>query len=133
MRQSMPFYCLNMFLALLAKPPHCNTLHDNTRAHYFAYLFQVWPPKSVSYLLIVLLSGFGGLVASMLASGIQVRGVQTQPKRKNPQHAFLRRGGKAVGPMSQICVMLENPTISWKSDCLAKFDRPFLAHNSSFR
>jgi hypothetical protein len=40
---------------LLAKPPHCNTLHHNTRAHYFAYLFQVWPPKSGSYLLIVLL------------------------------------------------------------------------------
>jgi len=25
--------------------------------------------------------------------------------RKNPQHAFLRRGSKAVGPMSQICSM----------------------------
>jgi hypothetical protein len=25
--------------------------------------------------------------------------------RKNPQHAFLRRGCKAVGPMSQICGM----------------------------
>jgi hypothetical protein len=24
-------------------------------SHYFAYLFQVWPPKSGSYLLIVLL------------------------------------------------------------------------------
>jgi hypothetical protein len=23
--------------------------------------------------------------------------------RKNPQHAFLRRGSKAVGPLSQIC------------------------------
>jgi hypothetical protein len=35
--------------------------------------------------------------------------------------------------MSQICGMLKNPAITWKSDCLAKFDRPFLAHNSSFR
>jgi hypothetical protein len=70
----MQFYCLNVFLALLAKPLLCNTLHDNTSAHYFAYLLQVWPPKSGSYLLIVLLSGFGGLVASMLASGIRVRG-----------------------------------------------------------
>ena len=25
--------------------------------------------------------------------------------RKNPQHAFLRRGSKAVGPTSQICGM----------------------------
>jgi len=25
--------------------------------------------------------------------------------RKNPQHAFLWRGSKAVGPMSQICGM----------------------------
>jgi hypothetical protein len=25
--------------------------------------------------------------------------------RKNPQHAFLRRGSKAVCPMSQICGM----------------------------
>jgi hypothetical protein len=41
--------------SLLAKPPHCNTLHHNTRAHYFTYIFQAWPPKSVSYLLIVLL------------------------------------------------------------------------------
>jgi hypothetical protein len=49
-------------------------------------------------------SGFGGLVVSMLASG-------TRPKpsdfsgRKNPQHAFLRRGSKAVCPMSQFCGM----------------------------
>ena len=25
--------------------------------------------------------------------------------RKNPQHAFLQKGSKAVGPMSQICGM----------------------------
>jgi hypothetical protein len=35
--------------------------------------------------------------------------ILTRPKpsdfsgRKNPQHAFLGRGSKAVGPMSQIC------------------------------
>jgi hypothetical protein len=33
--------------------------------------------------------------------------------------------------MSQLCGMLKNPAITWKSDCLAKFDRSFLAHNSS--
>jgi hypothetical protein len=40
--------------------------------------------------------------------------------RINPQHAFLRRGSKAVCPMSQLCGMLKNPAITWKSDCLAK-------------
>jgi hypothetical protein len=29
--------------------------------------------------------------------------------QKNPQHAFLRRGSKAVCPMSQICGMLKTP------------------------
>jgi hypothetical protein len=28
---------------------------------------------------------------------------------KNPQHAFLRKGSKIIGPMSQICGMLKNP------------------------
>jgi hypothetical protein len=32
--------------------------------------------------------------------------------RKNPQHAFLRRGSKAVCSMSQISGMLENPAIT---------------------
>jgi hypothetical protein len=48
-------------------------------------------------------SGFGGLEVSMLASGTQVRGYE--PGRNNLQHAFLRKGGKAVGSMSQICGM----------------------------
>jgi hypothetical protein len=44
--------------------------------------------------------------------------VQTWPKpldfsgQKNPQHAFLRRGSKAVGPMSQICCVYKNPTVT---------------------
>jgi hypothetical protein len=51
---------------------------------------------------------FGGLVVSMLASG-------TRPKpsdffgRKIPQHAFLRKGSKAVCPMSPICGLSKNP------------------------
>jgi hypothetical protein len=55
--------------------------------------------------------------------------VQTRPKpsdfsgEKIPQRAFLRRGSKAVCPTSQLCGMLKNPAITWKSDCLAKFDR----------
>jgi uncharacterized protein (DUF1786 family) len=53
---------------------------------------------------------FGGLVVSMLASGAQDHGFEPDRSRrifwaKYPQHAFLRRGSKAVCPMSQICGM----------------------------
>jgi hypothetical protein len=47
-------------------------------------------------------SGFGGLVVTMLASGIQDRGFE--PGRSRSMH-FLRRGSKTVCPMSQICGM----------------------------
>ena len=48
---------------------------------------------------------------SVLAFGTQVRGFKPGRSRrifkgeKNPQHAFLRRGSKAVCPMLQICGM----------------------------
>jgi hypothetical protein len=65
-------------------------------------------------------SSFGGLVVSMLSLVPKIA-------RSNPAeavgsfgHAFFRRGSKAVCPMSQL---LKNPAITWKSDCLAKFDR----------
>jgi len=46
-------------------------------------------------------SGFGDLEVSVLAFGTRVRGFKPGFfGRKNPQHAFLRRGSKAVGPMS---------------------------------
>jgi hypothetical protein len=56
-------------------------------------------------------SGFGGLGVSVLASGTQVRGFK--PGRSSRifksgkilKHAFLQKGSKAVGPMSQICGM----------------------------
>jgi hypothetical protein len=61
-------------------------------------------------------SGFGGLVVSMLASGIQDR--QFAPgwsrrifRAKNPQHAFLPKESKAVCPMSQTYGMSKNPII----------------------
>jgi hypothetical protein len=60
-------------------------------------------------------SGFGGLVVSIRASGTQVRGFKLgRSRRKNPQHAFLRRRSKAVCPMSQLCGMLKIHTISVK-------------------
>jgi hypothetical protein len=48
----------------------------------------------------------GGLVVSVLAIGPKVRGFDPDRGRwifkgdKNPEHHFLRRGSKAVGPMS---------------------------------
>jgi hypothetical protein len=51
-------------------------------------------------------SGFGGLGVSVLVFSTQVRGFKPGfLKAKNPQHAFLRRRSKAVGPMSHICGM----------------------------
>jgi hypothetical protein len=48
----------------------------------------------------------GGQVVSVLATGRKVRGFDPDRGRwifkgdKNPEHNFLRRGSKAVGPMS---------------------------------
>ena len=36
--------------------------------------------------------------------------------RKNPEHAFLRRRSKAVGPMSQICGIKKIAKFRWKSE-----------------
>jgi hypothetical protein len=74
----------------------------------------------VIFVPIFLRYGFGGLVVSMLASWYPSSRAQTRPKpsdffgRKNPQHAFLRKGSKAVCHMSQICGMLKNPVNTWK-------------------
>ena len=71
--------------------------------------------------------GFGGLVVSMLASGTQVCGFKPGRSRwifygrKNPQHAFLRRGSKRICPMSQLCGMLRNLVIYVNYGLLAKF------------
>jgi hypothetical protein len=63
------------------------------------------------------LGGFDGLLVSMLASGTQVRESVGFFGRKNFQHAFLRRGIKAVCPMLQLCGMLKNPTVTWEPHC----------------
>jgi hypothetical protein len=51
------------------------------------------------------LSGFGGLEVACWPLASTFTGSQPAEavgflERKNPQHAFLRRGSKAVGPMS---------------------------------
>jgi hypothetical protein len=72
----------------------------------------------------------------MLASGTQVHGFESEQRifqgEKNPQHAFLQRGSKAVCPMSQIYGMLKNPTVMWESPTVGKIDQSFLAHSSTF-
>jgi hypothetical protein len=77
--------------------------------------WQLFPEDTLCFgELLGLISGFGGLVVSMLASGTQDRGFTEAVGffgRKNPQHAFLRKGNKAVCPMSQICGMSKNPII----------------------
>jgi len=57
------------------------------------------------------LSGFGGLGRGVLPLSTQVRGLkpgrshQDFSGRKNPQHAFFRKGSKAMGSMLQISGM----------------------------
>jgi hypothetical protein len=52
-------------------------------------------------------------------------------ERKNPQHSFLRRGSKAVCPMSLLCGMLKNPTIYLEVGIAGQIVRPFLAGNTA--
>jgi len=50
-------------------------------------------------------SGLGGLGVTCCHGFKPSQSRQDFSGRKNPQHAFLRKGSKAVGPMSQICGM----------------------------
>jgi hypothetical protein len=52
-----------------------------------------------------MLGGFGGLEEGTLAFGTQAEAVGFFRTIKSPQHAFIRRGSKAVAPRSQICGM----------------------------
>jgi hypothetical protein len=84
--------------------------------------------KEENYLVV---SGYGGLVVSMLASGTQDRGFEPGQSRRifRAKNAFLRRGSKAVCSMSQICGMLKNPAVYPGSrNLLTKF----LGHFSFF-
>jgi hypothetical protein len=73
----------------------------------------------------------------MLASGTRVRGFQPGRSRriffgrKNPQHAFLRKGSKAVCPLSQICGTIKNPCDYMEVGSQGKICRPFLAWTPS--
>ena len=66
---------------------------------------------TVSYICLFCVSGFGGaevacwpLIPKFVGSN-PVLAVGFLQGDKNPQHAFLRKGSKIIGPMSQICGM----------------------------
>jgi hypothetical protein len=48
-------------------------------------------------------------------------------RRKNPQHAFLRRGSKAICAMLQLWGTLKNPVIYVGVGIAGQINRPFIA------
>jgi hypothetical protein len=82
----------------------------------------------------LLVSGFGGLVVSILASGTQDRGFEPGQIRrifgqKNPQHALLRGGGevKPSAPCRRFAACKKIPAIYVEVGIAGKIDRPILA------
>jgi hypothetical protein len=79
-----------------------------------------------------LISGFGGPVVNMLASGAQDR--DFEPGRGLrifwAKKILLRRGSKVVCPMSQICGMLKNSVNYVEVGIAGQIYRPFLAPTS---
>ena len=62
------------------------------------------------------ISGFGGLVVSMLASGTQDRGFDPGRSRAKKSTACLPWGGsKAVSHVADLRGMSKNPGFTWKS------------------
>src|SRR5215510_370600 len=78
---------------------------------------QIRQLNKVTNIVLHILEAASGLVVSVLVSGTQDRGFKPGQSRwifsgeKNPKHVFLRKGSKAVCPMSQICGMLKNPVV----------------------
>jgi hypothetical protein len=99
-RQNSNLYCNRTNISKLTFLDHCQV-----RSLYRIAL-RVRTCVCVSVYSIA--SAFGGLVVNMLASGTQDRGFkpgqcrQISRAKHNPQLPFLRRGSKAVHPMSQI-------------------------------
>ena len=54
----------------------------------------------MAILLVMVTGGFGGLGVACWPLAPKFAGSNPAEGRKNPQHAFFRRGSKAVGPMS---------------------------------
>jgi hypothetical protein len=75
---------------------------------------------------------------SVLPLSAQVRGFKPRKSCpdflgwKNPQHTFLRKGSKAVGPMSQICGTQKIPELTWKLQSQAKLPVNSRPHSSTF-
>jgi hypothetical protein len=98
---------------------------DPYLGHHQAYIMNL---ESIVHVWI-----FYVLAVNMLAPCTQVRGFEPGRNRrifrakKIPQHAFLRRGSKAVCPMSQICGMLKIPAIYVEVGIARQINWPFLA------
>ena len=79
---------------------HGPTLNDVTTPYQFNTWDDVTPDQD----------GFGGLVVTCWPLAPKFAGSNPAKAveffgRKNPQHAFLRRGSKRIFPMSQLCGM----------------------------
>ena len=89
----MTFVCENTLLRL---PPEGDTLFIDV---------TVWAPLTVSRVSFGLVDPCG-LGVIILASGSEVRGFKSRQglwifsERKTPEYDFLRKGSKAVGPVS---------------------------------
>ena len=82
--------------------------------HSYTGIYFVNRDKYTSYFLLMSLSGFGGLEVACWPLVPKFAGSHPAEAvgflgRKNPQHAFLRRGSKAVGPMSQLYGHVKDP------------------------
>jgi hypothetical protein len=100
-----------------------HNLHAMNVHHTFQSTLDTQVTDTLTTEVTVGLSSFGGLLVTMLAYGTQDCGFKPGRAighfgRKNPQHAFLQRGSKAICPLSQLCGRLKNPTMTWKSHLL---------------
>src|SRR5215469_2522784 len=79
------------------------------------------------------ISGFGGLGVACWPLVPEFAGSNPAEAvgflgRKNPQYVFLRRGSKAVCPMSYFAACKRSLNVPWKSEIQAKFSAIFVAH-----
>jgi hypothetical protein len=92
----------------------CHGTTDPIRSKYPRYVMSIWAVARTYDEFTTSSSGFGVLACwpllPKIAGSLPAEAVGFFG-RKSPQHAFLRKGSKAVCPMSQICGMSKNPII----------------------
>jgi hypothetical protein len=85
---------VNFYSSLMKTCDDCGS-KSRERGQFEVNQFTVWTMMNGEFIT-GSMSGFGGLVVSMLASGTQDRGFAPD------HHAFLRRGSKTICLMSQL-------------------------------